>query len=55
MPHLFAKIGGYDLSMPVRVKKTKSNSGAVEPERDEFGYVYALPAGRKISLNGDIK
>ena len=52
VPHLLAKIGGFELSMPVRMVKDKY--GGYEAETDKFGYVYALPANRKIGLNGDI-
>jgi hypothetical protein len=54
VPNIIARVGGYDLSLPVRIIRAKSNNGAAEAERDRFGYVYALPAGRKINLNGDI-
>jgi hypothetical protein len=38
--------------MPVKLKK--DTHGQPEPERDKYGYVFALPACRKINLNGDI-
>jgi len=52
IPHLCARIGGYDMVMPVKLKK--DTHGQPEPERDKYGYVFALPACRKINLNGDI-
>jgi len=52
IPNLLATIGGYPLSMPVRLVKDKQ--GIAQPERDKYGFVYALPAGKKINLNGDI-
>ena len=50
--HMLATVNGYALSMPVRM--TVDKQGCPQPEVDAFGYVYALPGGRKINLNGDI-
>jgi hypothetical protein len=54
VPHIISKVGGYTLSLPVSIKRVKTKNGAVEAERDQFGYIYALPGGRKINKNGDI-
>ena len=51
IPHLNAKIGGYELCMPVKI--ASDSRGSPTPVRDKFGYVYALPANGSISLNGD--
>jgi len=53
IPHLEARIGGYTLTMPVKI--TMGKTGAPVPTRDKYGYCYALPAGRVISLNGEIR
>jgi len=52
IPNMLATVAGYELSMPVRM--TVDAYGCPQPEVDEHGYVFALPAGRKINLNGDI-
>ena len=51
IPHLEARVGGHDLCMSVRIR---IKNGLVEPLKDAFGYIYALPAGKSINLNGDI-
>jgi len=52
VPHLNAKIGGFDMTMPVKI--ASDSIGSPTPVRDQYGWVYALPANRKINLNGDI-
>ena len=52
IPHLNAKIGGFNLTMPVKLKP--DSHGSVAPMRDRHGYIYALPGNRQINLNGDI-
>lgn len=49
--HLNATIGGYSMTMPVKI--ASDSRGSPTPVRDKFGYVYALPANGSISLNGD--
>lgn len=53
IPNMLATVNGYALSMPVRM--TVDEYGCPQPEVDKYGYVYAIPGGRKISLNGDIR
>jgi hypothetical protein len=56
VPHLLARIGGYDLEMPVKLSgNTKEKNTRAIAVRDKFGFVYALPGGKQISLNGDIR
>jgi len=52
IPHLNARIAGYDLTMPVKM----AIKGSQEPiaVTDKYGYVYALPGGKTINLNGEI-
>ena len=50
--HLSATIGGYKMCMPVKI--VSDSRGSPTPVRDQYGWVYALPANRKINLNGDI-
>lgn len=52
IPHQLATVNGYELSMPVRM--TVDKQGCPQPETDKYGYVYALPGGLRINLNGDI-
>ena len=49
--HLNAKIGGFELCMPVKLKADLRGQPA--PMKDQHGWVYALPAGGQINLNGD--
>jgi len=49
--HLLARIGGFDMCMPVKLKP--DSRGRPMPVRDSFGYVYALPANGSISLSGE--
>jgi hypothetical protein len=51
--HLEARIGGYNLCLPVKI--TPQRKGQPIASRDMYGYCYALPAGRVISLNGEIR
>jgi len=53
IPHLDARVGGYNLTMPVKI--TMGRTGLPVPIRDNYGYVYSLPAGRVISTNGEIR
>lgn len=50
--HLNAKIGGFDMTMPVKI--ASDSIGSPTPMRDRHGYIYALPGNRQINLNGDI-
>lgn len=52
IPNMLANVGGYDLSMPV--KMTLDKQGCPQPATDKYGYIFALPAGYVINLNGDI-
>ena len=53
VPHLRARIGGYDMCMPVKIRTNRT--GAPDAVKDKYGYVYSLPAGRVISTNGEIR
>jgi len=52
---LLARIGGFDLSLPPKMRPALEPRKGMEPVRDEYGQVYALPGGYSINLNGDIK
>jgi len=42
-------LGGYDFEAPVAVRFMR---GEQHIERDEHGYIYALPGGGRINSNG---
>ena len=50
--HLLARIGGYDLEMPVKLKP--DSRGCPMPMKDKYGWVYALPNNGRINLAGEI-
>ena len=52
IPHLNAKIGSYDMCMPVKLKP--DSRGCPMPVKDNHGYIYALPDGLQINLEGTI-
>jgi hypothetical protein len=51
IPHLNAKIGGFELCMPVKI--ASDSRGSPTPVKDVYGYVYALPANGSINLKGE--
>jgi hypothetical protein len=56
VPHMPVTIGQLTFDAPVAVRHRKGATAmvAIECERDEHGYVYALPCGKRINSNGVI-
>jgi hypothetical protein len=56
VPHMNVCINGLAFDAPVAVRHRKGATAmvAIECERDEHGYVYALPNGGRINSLGTI-
>jgi len=49
IPNMAVSLGGYDFEAPVAVRFMR---GEQHIERDEHGYIYALPGGGRINSLG---
>ena len=55
IPHMSVTIGALTFDAPVAIKHFGSKSvESAEIERDDAGYIYALPGGKRINSNGVI-
>jgi len=56
VPHMNVCINGLTFDAPVAVRHRKGATAmvAIECERDDAGYIYALPGGKRINSNGVI-